>query len=231
MRNACTILLVCVLPTALAAQSADGRRGNVKRRFSLVLDVGGSVAGPGGGLSAQLRRAGFDDTSPESCFLFCSGPIPHPTHERPGGAASLSARFAVGSSVAVGVGYGTASLGGSIGYRDNGAAGFGDYILSHWDATMAWAAAFWKPLPGVRLGGGPGWYQLENTAMGSKTSRVGAMVEAGAELPADRRIFLNLALRLHLLPATDVYHAGTAPLTLRPNWSHASLLVGLGVRL
>ncbi len=66
-----------------------------------------------------------------------------------------------------------------------------------------------------------------------RVSRVGLMGEAGAELPANRRFFLNLGVRVHLVPATDVEHGyiDSVPITLRPNWTHAALLAGLGIRL
>jgi len=232
MRSAVILMLACVLPAALAGQSPGGQVRRAQRRLSLVLEVGGSLGGPGAGLAAQLRRAGFDATTPAGCLLiFCSGPIPHPTQESPGGAVGLTVRFAVSGTLAVGAGYGTTSLGGSIGYRANDGSGFGDYVLSDWHATTAWAGGFWKPHPALRLGGGPAWYQLENVPMGITVSQAGLVGEAGVEVPADRRLFLNLAVRVHLVPAKDVEHSRTVPITLRPNWTHAVLLAGLGVRL
>jgi len=233
MRTAVTLLLACLVPTQLAGQSSDESARRPRRRLSFVFEVGRSFGGPGAGLVDQLRVAGFDDTDPGGCFLIgCSGPTAHPTHERPSGAAGLTARFAINHRLAVGVGYGNTPLGGSMGYRADTASVFGgDYIFSHWDVTFAWAAAFWKPAPALRLGGGPGWYRLENTPEGSKVSQIGLMVEAGAELPADRRFFLDLAVRAHLIPAKDVDHGWTDPLTLRPTWSHVTLLAGIGVHL
>ncbi|KPK80916.1 MAG: hypothetical protein AMS25_08270 [Gemmatimonas sp. SM23_52] len=147
----------------------------------------------------------------------------------------LTARFAISGAVAVGAGYSNTSLGGSMGYRANAEPpGWfsGEHVISHWDATMAWVGAFWKPHPAVRLGGGPGWYQLENyDARAVKVSQVGLMVEVGAEVPAARRFFLDLAIRLHLVPAKNVEHGRTVPITLRPNWTHAALLAGLGLHL
>lgn len=231
MRSAVILLLACLVPAALAGQSPDDRAGRAPRRLSLVLELGGSLGGPGARLAAQLRRAGFDDTTPGGCFIFCTGPIAHPTQDGPGGAVGVTARFAIKGTVALGAGYTNTSLGGSIGYRANAASGFGDYVLSHWDATMGWAGVFWKPHPALRIGGGPGWYQLENVPLAFQVSQVGLMGEAGVEVPADRRLFLNLAIRVHFVPAKDVEHAGTVPITLRPNWNHAALLAGLGVRL
>lgn len=57
------------------------------------------------------------------------------------------------------------------------------------------------------------------------------MGEAGVEVPADRRFFLKLAMRVHLIPAKDVEQAGTVAIALRPNWTHAALLAELGIRL
>jgi hypothetical protein len=232
MRSVVILLLACLMPAQLAGQSSDDRTRRPSRRLSFVLELGGSVGGPAAGLAEQLRQAGFDDTTPGGCFFIgCSGPTPHPTQERPDGAVVLSARFAINRGLAVGVGYGNTSLGGSMGYRRDVESAWGDYVLSHWDATILWAAAFWKPAPAFRLGGGPGWYRLENVPEGSKVSQVGLMLEAGAEAPANRRFFLDLAIRAHLVPAKDVEHGWTNPTTLRPDWTHVTLLAGVGVRL
>jgi len=232
MRPAVILLLICLLPSSLVGQSSDDRARRPGRRLSFVLELGGSFGGPGAGLADQLRVAGFDDTHPGGCFLIgCSGPTAHPTQEKPGGAVGLTVRFVVNRSLVVGVGYGNTSLGGSMGYRTDTTSVFGDYVFSHWDATIVWAAAFLKLAPAFRLGGGPGWYRLENIPEDSKVSQIGLMIEAGAELPANRRFFLDLAVRGHLIPAKDVEHGRTDPITLRPNWSHITLLAGVGVHL
>ena len=232
MRSVVILLLACLVPAQLAGQSSDARAHRVPRRLALLLELGGTVGGPAAGLVEQLRQAGFDDTRPGGCFIFCSGPTAHPTHDGPDGpAVGLTARFAISRRLVVGAGYGKTSLGGSMGYRADTTSILGDYVLSHWETTIAWAAAFWKPHPAFRLGGGPGWYRLENIPEGSKISQVGLMVEVGAEVPANRRFFLDLAVRAHLVPAKDVDHGLSEPTTLRPNWTHAMLLAGFGVRL
>ena len=230
MRRAVLFLASFLLPSVLAGQSPDSRGSRPQRRLSLVLEMGGSVGGPGTGLATQLRRAGYDATWPGGCFIWCGGPITHPTQESPSVAVGLTARFAISRTLAVGAGYGTTSLGGANGYQANG-SGLGDFVLSDWEAKTVWAAAFWKPYPALRLGGGPGWYQLDNVPTRLRVSQVGLMGEAGADLPAGRRFFLNLAVRVHFVPAKDVVHEGTTTITLRPNWTHASLLAGLGIRL
>lgn len=231
MRTA-IIFLLALWPASLVGQNPDDRSGPPRRRLSLVLELGASFGGPASSLAEQLSLAGFDDTNPGGCFLIgCSEPTAHPTQESPAEAVGLIARFAVSRQLVLGAGYGNTSLGGSMGYRADTASVFGDYVFSHWDATIIWAGAFWRPAPALRLGGGPGWYRLENIPEGSKVSRIGLMIEAGAELPADRRFFLDLAVRAHLIPPTDVEQGRTAPVTLRPTWSHVALLAGLGVRL
>jgi hypothetical protein len=232
MRSAVLLVVSCLLPPVLAGQSPDSRGTHPAKRFSLVLEVGGSVGGPGAGLTTQLRQAGFIATTPRECFLmWCSGPTAYPTQEGPGVAVGLTARFAISRTVAVAAGYGTTSLGGSTGYRASAGSRLGGYVSSDWNATMVWAGVFWTPHPALRLGGGPGRYQLENFPRGSRVSQVGLMGEAGADLPAGRRFFLNLAARVHFVPAKDVAQGETAPITLRPHWTHVSLLAGLGVRL
>jgi hypothetical protein len=131
----------------------------------------------------------------------------------------------IGGRLAVGASYGSrGELGGATGYNGTG------YAYSYWDVKrMVWAGVFWKPIPAVRLGGGPGWYQVRDES--SKTiSRVGGVVEGGVEAPVEGRFVMNLAVRVHVIPTTNVPLAGTT-LALRPNWTHGSFLLGLGIRL
>jgi hypothetical protein len=230
MRSIVVLVLMCLVPAVVAGQSPDRRVPPAPRRFSLVLELGGARGGPGAGLAEQMRKAGFDDTSPGGCFFGCIGPIDHPEQAGAGGATGLTARFAISDPVAVGAGYGHTSLGGSTGYRAKAGSEFGDYVFSSWEATMMWAGVFWRPGSDLRLGGGPGWYRLED-GEGFSVSRIGLMGEVGLEAPAARRFFLNLAIRGHLVPAKDVAQGWTVPITLRPKWSHVALLAGLGVRL
>lgn len=232
MRATIIFLLTALWPAALLGQNPDNRSGPPSRRLSLIVQFGPSLGGPASGLAEELRLAGFDDTNPGGCFFIgCSGPTAYPTQESPTAAAGLTAHFALSRRLVIGAGYSNTSLGGAAGYRADTASVFGDFVFSHWDATIVWAGAFWRPAPALRLGGGPGWYRLENVPEGSKVSQVGVMVEVGAELPAYRRFFLDLAVRAHLIPTKDVAHGGTEPVTLRPTWSHVALLAGLGVRL
>lgn len=233
MRATVILLMISLWPASLVGQTRDDRSGPPSRRLSFVLELGPSFGGPSSGLADQLRVAGFDDTDPGGCFLIgCSGPTTHPTRESPGTAGGVAARFAISRQLVVGASYGNTSLGGSSGYRADTTALFGGrHIFSHWDATFFWAGAFWKPAPILRVGGGPGWYRLESISAGSEVSQLGLMVEAGLELPADRRFFLDLAIRGHFIPAKDVEHGSAEPITLRPEWSHATLLAGLGFRL
>ena len=94
-----------------------------------------------------------------------------------------------------------------------------------------WVGAFWRPYPALRLGGGPAWYRLVSQLEKLEISRVGLMGEAGGEVPMYGRFFLDLAVRFHLIPTQDVEHDLFGPLTLRPNWSHTALLVGVGFHI
>ena len=240
MRIALVLVLGSLFTTALPGQTPEGQPIRRARRLTLALERGGSLGGPAAGLAAQLRAAGFDDTSPPAgCFIWwCTG-TPHPRKQGPGLSADITAHFAVSGTLAVAAGYGWADLGGSLGYRAVPGSVFGgESVHSVWEATMGWVAAFWRPPPPpsltgapppvpIRLGAGPAWYRLQN--INTEVSRLGLMVEAGAEPPANRRFFLNLAARVHLIPSRDVEHPG--PVVLRPRWTHASLLLGGGVRL
>lgn len=243
------ILILTTVPTTLVGQSLDDR---APRRFSFILDVGLPLGGPAHGLAAQLRQAGFDD--PTGCFIFCTGIISHPSEHGGAGAFALTARFAISSAVVVGAGYRAAELGGSNGFRKTEWVCVDDmppctpregvprgFLFSRWSGTTVWAGAFWRPAlsTGVRIGAGPAWHSLTTwTAAGrpgetDPVSRVGLMGEVGFELPSDRRFFWDIAVRIHLVPTKDVEHPvrGAPPITMRPNWTYAQLLVGFGVHL
>lgn len=217
-------------PGPLQAQDATGRT-TPQRRVALFLEIGPTFGGPGSGLLGQLRGLGFDDTRPGGCFLIgCVSATAHPTRQKPGTAVYLGARLRLRRTVAVGLGYGNTALGGAIGYRADTAIGIGDYVISNWDVTLGWAGIFWQPHPIVHLGGGPAVYRLESVTAGESLWRFGVTGEVGLAVPVRRRFFLSVAARGHLIPAADVPH-GPQQVVLRPAWSHASLLVGVGVRL
>jgi len=223
-------LLLAALPVAVPLPAPDTvSAARPRHRLSLTVELGGTFTGPSSGLAEQLRDTGFDDTSPGGClFIFCGGPHAHPTEENPGVAAALTARYAVTPSLAVGLGTATASLGGATGYRGTPES-FGDYVFSDWESRVLWGGVFWRPLPSIRLGGGPGWYRLKDMESApNSVGRVGLVLEAGTELPANRLLFLSLTIRGHLVPTTDVpYH----DVVLRPSWSYLTISAGLGFHL
>jgi hypothetical protein len=221
------LLLAAVACPALGQAPPAGHRPT--RRFSLVFEAGPTLGGPANGIVAQLRAAGFDD--PTTCFFICTGTIPHPARIGPGPSSAVVARLAIGATMAIGAGFGRADLGGAIGFRDD--ASLGRYVLSDWAAKMAWASLFWTPAPGFRFGAGPGWYRVtnDNSAPGPSFQRLGAVLEAGAELPAGRRFFLSLTARAHLLGGATVENDNLAPASLTPSWRHAALLLGFGLHL
>jgi len=209
----------------LAAQSVHGRQ---KAPFSAVLQIGASVGGPASGLADQFRQVGYDDPSP--CFFFCHGTTPHPSEDASSAAVGFTIRYPVGRSVAVGGGLTRAILGGAAGYRSEGM----DYIFSRWNTSIAWAGGFWIMDPGIRLGGGPAWYRLDDDDSEQHTvSRMGLLGEVGLEFPANRTFFLDLAVRLNVVPATDVDYstADESVVRLRPSWTHVQLQAGFGIHL
>ena len=130
-----------------------------------------------------------------------------------------------------------------MGYReDPNDPGWGPVLSSEWNSNSVWATAFWTPHPAIRLGLGPGWYGLKSRSALENESVLGLMGESGAEIPWDRRFFLDVAIRFHLVPETDVQVVAKGPgwigrpgvterVTLRPNLSHATLQLGLGLHL
>jgi hypothetical protein len=234
MRTAIILLLAWLVPAAAAGQAPADRSERAPKRFSFVMAGGVPLNGPADGLAEQLSRGGFGDTSPGGCFLFfCLDPTAHPSRHDPDLAASLTARFALRPGLTIAAGTALGSLGGADGYREPVADTceflcFGDHANSTWEHRTWWAGAFWKPRPWLRVGGGPAWHQLEEASGDPDISRIGLTGEAGVETGVDRRLFLDLALRGYFIPSTDVDHG---EITLRPDWSNVTVLVGLGVRL
>ena len=221
-------LLLAALPVAVPLPAPDTvSAARPRHRLSVTVELGGTFTGLSSGLAEQLRDAGYDD--PSTCFLFCSGSIAHPTEQNPSVATALTARFAVTPSLLVGLGTARASLGGATGYRGAPESFFGDYVFSDWESRVLWGGVFWRPLPIIRLGGGPGWFRLKDMEqVPNSVGRAGLVLEAGAELPANRLLFLSLTIRGHLIPTTDVpYH----DIVLRPSWSYLTISAGLGFHL
>jgi hypothetical protein len=207
-------------------------------RLAITLEFGGVLAGgPMGELVPQLADAGLDATGTEACGSFF-GLFPlcpqgeHPTRERAAAVVNLSARYLVSNQWSVGVGTGITDLGGSVGYD-----GQISTVHSTWRSTTTWAAGYWYPRRWLRVGGGPGWYRLKDGEPSSRDpSRAGLMGELGIEGSSNRRLALDLSLRWHLIPGTDVayapsYVATFEPFVTRVGWSHLALHGGIGIRL
>lgn len=224
---------VALPPAPVSAQQPGEEGGSRPGKIGLVLELGRVVGGPALGLVRQLREAGYDDTSPGGCSFFgCHDGIPHPRRNGPGGVGGLTARVSLKPSMAVALGYSSASLGGADGYRRGADVLSNAYAFSNWDALSFWVAGFWKPAPVMRLGGGPAWVRLNNSPQPIGVSRLGAVGEFGIEVPAPRSgFFLNLAVRYHHVPSADVVHGRDSErITLRPDWTHSVVSGGLGWR-
>lgn len=229
------LVLAALLPTALAGQQTGVLAEPDRKRLTLTFEMGNPVPDAGGGLADQLRRAGYGDLSPRTCFfILCSGPTEHPFPADGGPSVAVRARYALGPTVAVGVGYASSPLGGADGYRASTAA----RVSSHWEADIVWGSVFWTPHPAFRVGGGPAWFGLADDAAGHRFSRPGAVGELGLEVPAGSRFFIDLGIRGHLVPSSaDVDYPVTSltgeelgSVTLRPGASHVAVFAGAGVR-
>lgn len=229
------VLAAVLLPTALAGQQTGVLAEPGGKRLTLTFEMGNPVPDAGGGLVDQMRRAGYGDRAPVSCFfIFCSGPAEHPSPADGGPSVGVRARYALGPGLAVGLGYASSPLGGADGYRASAAA----RVSSHWEADIVWGSVFWTPHPTFRVGGGPAWFGLADDAAGHRFSRAGAVGELGLEVPAGSRFFIDLGIRGHLVPSSaDVAYPVSSftgeelgSVTLRPRASHLALFVGTGVR-
>jgi len=228
MRPIDLILIVSVLvPARVHGQDA---RDAWDRPISVVWNVGQSFIGPGSNLVNQLLRAGYRNRTlcPAHAWV-CGGPSQ--VESAPGGASALTLRYAMTSELAVGAGISWTELGGGSGYRWREKW---EEIRSYWDVSTVWAAAFWMPVPELRLGGGPALYGLSDEGGRNEVSKLGLIGEYGIEYPSNRRFLLDVAVRLHVVPSEDVVYRSQLSETdvkLSPNWTHVQVLAGIGVRL
>jgi hypothetical protein len=102
--------------------------------------------------------------------------------------------------------------------------------------------AFWRPVPGARVGAGPAWYRLTASPDGGPdlwTSKLGWIAEAGLAFPEGGRWYADLAVQYrgtgdadfgpYVPPAKGPLP--TAPIPLNGiACDHAAFVAGIGFR-
>jgi hypothetical protein len=103
---------------------------------------------------------------------------------------------------------------------------------SIWSSDAGWLIVSWTPRSWLRLGAGPGFYSLQpSTGGGSRESRFGAVAQIGVKTRRYRWLVGDLGFRLHLVPSSEVASGAESEVgTLEPEWTHVTLMIGLGIQ-
>lgn len=148
-----------------------------------------------------------------------------------------SVRLRLGEHAAVGVSFSSTKLGSTTGN------GYGTSVTIRRSSMDVALVAFWRPLPGVRVGVGPAWYRLTASPDGAadlETSKLGWIAEAGLAFPEGGRWYADLAVQHR---ATGDANFGTyvppakGPLPTAPiplngvGCEHWAFVAGVGLRL
>ncbi len=243
-----------MLPKPASLRCGDGtrRRGVAAPAAALVLALGGGVAaqeprkgaayappeppvlrwevvlgGAGGfGVSSGDMDAAFTDAGylPASSGDFLSATF-YP-----------AVRFRLGDHAALGVSYSSTRLGSTT------ATAPGATVTIQRSSEDVALVAFWRPIPGLRLGAGPAWYRLTATPSGGPdlaVSKLGWIAEAGFAGPDPGRVYGDLGVQYRGTGSADfgTYQPparglrAPAPVSLDGiSCGHWALVVGVGFR-
>jgi len=225
---------VAVMVVAAVGAAEGGAQEARTPRFTLSISAGGIVGGPAASTVRALRDAGFDETSPGGClFGLCAPEEENPSYQR-AGRFGLTLRYELTPTWAVSGGHAWGPFGTARGLR-SGSPG----VRSEWRGTSYWGAVHRALSSRVGVGAGVALHRMSKVADFENpysVTRVGILAEAGYRHPWGQRFFLDLTLRGHWVPgARDVRYGAPPPLdphvSFSTGWSHASLDLGLGVRL
>jgi hypothetical protein len=225
----------------LAAQQPDVPR----RRWSISGTIGGVLGGPAASAAGRLEATGWGDTSPASCFLWCSEATDYP-RTLSGASGELAIRYELTGRWAVSAGTtGRLVLGDARGYRHVPADGFsifpGDHLDAHYEGSSQWLAGHIKPAGPLHAGLGIALHRVNNGTSThdpvhepSSHLRLGFMVEAGIRLGRESRLFWELVARGHWVPGSVRFVEPTGrhgPIALDVGLSYATITTGIGIRL
>jgi hypothetical protein len=223
-------------------------------RVSLALEVGPAIGGPGSSLITQMTIAGYGDTRPAACggyIKVCWQTQDYPRRRDSGIGWTVTAQIDRSSRLGLRAGYGLISLGGAEGFDLRGVDPYspypGEWLSSAWDAQGTFVEVVLRPRPHLSWSGGPSLYRLKPRLGGrggaaaptpSAVSRMGITSRINITMPrmTRSRFYLNLGMRGHLIPSTNVeeysteFYSSLDVVVVRPKWSHLTLTAGGGVR-
>ena len=162
-----------------------------------------------------------------------------------GGASSsgdfLSATFfpaircRIGTNGAIGISASSTKLGSTSG------TSAGTSVTIHRTSEDLALVAFWRPIPGLRVGAGPAWYRLTASPDGGEdlvVSKLGWIAEAGFAGPESSRVYGDLGVQYRGVGAVDfgsysppAKGRAAPPVALDDiRCDHWALVVGVGFR-
>ena len=220
------IVLIGGIAAAPAWGQSPGAETGRANRLSITWSGGRTFSGIAPALAEQLSEAGWGQSGAEICIVVCAEPATFPVEHGPEAPLSVTVRYSLTRILGLVGGYTRQGLGGAIGRRDHGLFNAAEYIDSVWEADALWFGCSLYPWGDLRLSVGPGIYRMESPD--HRVTRAGLLAEVGFELPLVRRFFVDLALRRHVIGSSEVTdeHSGV---TLRSDWSHDTVQIGLGV--
>ncbi len=223
-RAAAAGLVLCL---SCAARAEEPRKGAAYAPSPPVLNWEVTLGGAGGfgvakdDIERALTSAGYGGVSASSDFLSATF---YP-----------AIRYRIGETFAVGVSASSTKLGSTT-----GSAGGTTVSIQRSSEDVA-LLAFWRPLPGFRVGAGPAWYRLTASPSGGDdlaVSKLGWIAEAGFAGPESSRIYGDLGVQYRGTGSAD-FGTWAPPTKGRAapaidldaiGCGHWALVVGIGFR-
>lgn len=226
--SAAAAALVLALAGSAAAQAPPKKGAAYAPPEPPVLRWEVTLGGAGGfgvakdDVEAAFIRAGYASVSASGDFLSATF---YPT-----------IRYRIGETISVGISASSTKLGSTSGGEPGTTV-----TLQRSSADVA-LLAFWRPLPILRMGGGPAWYRLTASPAGGddlEVSKPGWIAEAGFAGPEGSRVYGDLGIQYRGTGSADfgTYQppargiSSPAPVSLDGiSCAHWALVVGVGFR-
>lgn len=216
-------------------ETASGRS-----RVTISSAFGYMAGGPASGIEAMLEAGGFGDVAVGGCRISgCTVDEDFPTTASdPGPGSNLRISYSQWSRFEVALSTGTATPSKTDGYSQVLVPDFGRYGSLESKVRMFAATAALRQGP-ISIGVGPAQYRLttwarheDDTYDESKVTKVGVLLDGGAQFPMFKKVILELRAQYRFVGATDAgplqFESRTLPAT-SVDFSHAFLGIGLGL--
>lgn len=180
-------------------------------------------------MDRAMAEAGYGQTSGGTAYPQSSGDFLKASF-------FLSVRTGLGERFAVGISGGSTKLGSTTGYAS------GTFVTVGRSSAHVALVFFWRPIPGLRVGAGPGWYRASARISGGDevaASRFGVVLEAGLAYPQSGRVYADLAVQYRGTGRVDFGTLAVPPVNGRPlapiplyeiGCEHWAFVAGVGFR-